>query len=62
LIVHGGADKVVPVEFSKRLMEIIPHSDKKLIIYPESFHEIFNDFDREKAFADVIEWLNEKTQ
>jgi len=62
LIVHGGSDKVVPVEFSKRLIDIIPHSDKKLIIYPESFHEIFNDFDREKAFADVIEWLNEKTK
>ncbi len=61
LIMHGGTDKIVPTEFSERLYNIIPSSDKKLLIYPESYHEIFNDLDREKVFADLIEWLNNHT-
>lgn len=61
LLLHGGTDKIVPSAFSKRLFELIPHDDKKIIIYDESYHEIFNDLDREKVFADVIEYLKEKT-
>ena len=60
LILHGGADKIVPAEFSKRLMEMIPHDQKELIIYKDNYHEIFNDLDREIVFADVIRWLKEK--
>lgn len=60
LILHGSADKIVPVIFSERLHQLIPHSDKKLIVYENSYHEIFNDLDREKVFTDVIEWLNKK--
>ncbi len=61
LILHGSADKIVPAIFSERLHQLIPHSDKKLIIYESSYHEIFNDIDREKVITDVIEWLNKKT-
>jgi alpha-beta hydrolase superfamily lysophospholipase len=60
LILHGSADKIVPVEFSKRLMEMIPHDQKSLIIYQDSYHEIFNDLDREKVFNDVVAWLKER--
>ncbi|TNF08780.1 MAG: alpha/beta fold hydrolase [Bacillota bacterium] len=60
LILHGSADKIVPVEFSKRLMELIPHNQKSLIIYQDSYHEIFNDLDREKVFNDVVTWLKER--
>lgn len=61
LILHGSADKIVPSMFSERLHQLIPHTDKKLIIYPNAYHEIFNDIDREVVFTDVIEWLNKKT-
>ena len=30
--------------------------------YPDAYHEIFNDLEREKAFKDVIEWLNNHTK
>jgi len=59
LLIHGEADKIVPVEFSKRLIELIPFEDKKLITYPGAYHEIFNDLDREQTFSDVITWLYE---
>lgn len=57
LILHGDADKIVPAEFSSRLFNLIPHSDKTLKIYPNSYHEIFNDIDRELVFTDVLNWL-----
>jgi alpha-beta hydrolase superfamily lysophospholipase len=61
LILHGEADKIVPVEFSRRLFNLIPLEDKKIITYPNAYHEIFNDLDREKTFVDVLEWLKERT-
>jgi acylglycerol lipase len=61
LIMHGENDKIVPVEFSKRLYDILPIEDKKLITYPSAYHEIFNDLDREKVFADLMDWLKERT-
>jgi alpha-beta hydrolase superfamily lysophospholipase len=59
LLLHGEADKIVPVEFSKRLYDLLPIEDKKLITYPDAYHEIFNDLDREKTFEDVMNWLKE---
>lgn len=59
LLLHGENDKIVPTEFSKRIYELIPVQDKKLITYPEAYHEIFNDLDKEKTFGDVIAWLDE---
>lgn len=60
LLIHGEADKIVPVEFSKRLMGLLKIEDKTLITYPDAYHEIFNDLDREKTFADVIHWLDQR--
>jgi alpha-beta hydrolase superfamily lysophospholipase len=62
LILHGGNDKIVPFQFSERLLSLIPLEDKKLIIYPDNYHEIFNDLDREQVFQDVISWLLERSQ
>ncbi len=61
LILHGESDKIVPVEFSRRLFNLIPIEDKKIITYPNAYHEIFNDIDREKTFTDVLAWLKERT-
>lgn len=60
LIMHGEADKIVPLSHAQKLFEMIPHTDKQLMTYPEGYHEIFNDLDQEKAFKDVIAWLNEQ--
>ncbi len=59
LLLHGENDKIVPMQFSKRLFELLTVEDKTLITYPDAYHEIFNDLDREKTFADVILWLNQ---
>jgi acylglycerol lipase len=57
LFLHGGSDKIVPYQFSERFNAMIPAKDKEVIIYPESYHEIFNDHGREEVFKDMVEWL-----
>jgi alpha-beta hydrolase superfamily lysophospholipase len=61
LIIHGEGDKVVPVEFSRRLFNILKVEDKKIITYPKAYHEVFNDIDKEKTYKDVTDWLKERT-
>ena len=60
LFMHGGTDKIVPSSFSERLHQLIPVKDKQLIIYPESYHEIFNDLDKAQVFEDLLNWLAER--
>ncbi len=62
LLLHGEDDKIVPVEFSKRLFELIPVEDKELITYPKSYHEILNDLDQEIVRKDIIKWLDKKVK
>ncbi len=62
LLLHGEADKVVPVDFSRRLFSLIPVEDKKIITYPNAYHEILNDLDQEQVRKDILDWLNEKVK
>lgn len=62
LILHGEADQIVPVEFSKRLYDLIPLEDKEIITYPGSYHEILNDLDQAIVRKDIIKWLDKKTK
>ena len=57
LILHGEEDKIVPVSFSKQLLENIAVEDKELIVYPGCYHEILNDLDREKVMGNIKDWL-----
>lgn len=60
LILHGSNDKIVPYQYSERLFGLIPHEDKKIIIYQDNYHEIFNDLEKERVYQDVIDWLKER--
>lgn len=58
LILHGKEDKIVPKEHSLKIYELIKHNNKKLTIYDEMYHEIFNEFDKEKVIKDVVSWVH----
>ncbi|MCD4826466.1 MAG: lysophospholipase [Acholeplasmataceae bacterium] len=62
LFLHGEADKIVPVEFSKRMYDLVPVEDKQIITYPDSYHEILNDLDQELVRKDIVKWLDKKTK
>ena len=58
LILHGEKDKVVPAEISQVLFDEIQSTDKEIHIYPDLFHEIFNENIKEEIIDYAIDWLN----
>ncbi len=57
LIMHGTADGLAHVSHSERLYAEISSVDKTLKLYPDLYHEIFNEPDRSRVFSDLNEWL-----
>lgn len=58
LIMHGKKDKIVPPKASIMLYEKITSSDKKLLLFDNSKHELINDIEKEKVFEEVLKWLS----
>ena len=56
LIQAAGEDLVVDTEFTKKFFEGLRLQDKKLIVYPGLFHEIYNEPTKDTVFADWIKW------
>lgn len=57
LILHGGADRLVPPEGSRRFFENVPIADKERIEYEGGYHEPHNDIHRDQVLADLERWL-----
>lgn len=60
LVLHGGSDRLADPAASRELVAAINGPDVTLRIYPDSYHEVFNDLDREDALADMLGWLRER--
>jgi acylglycerol lipase len=63
LIMSAGADGIVSPEGAKMLFERAGSEDKTLKVYPDLYHEIFNETepDRTEVVGDMIAWLNART-
>ena len=57
LVVHGEQDKLIPVAGSRRLVECVGSSDVHLKVYPELYHEVFNEPERAVVLDDVTSWI-----
>src|ERR1700712_24102 len=57
LVVHGGHDKLIPVDGSRRLVECVGSTDVNLKVYPELYHEVFNEPERAVVLDDVVSWI-----
>lgn len=58
LLLHGEADAMAAAEGSRFLHSSISSTDKTLKIYPELYHEIFNEPERAIVLADVLAWCD----
>jgi acylglycerol lipase len=58
LIMQGSDDKLVSHEGARVLYEKASSADKNIKIYDGFYHEIFNEDDRAKVFADLDAWLD----
>jgi alpha-beta hydrolase superfamily lysophospholipase len=57
LVVHGEQDKLVPADGSRQLVECVGSTDVHLKIYPELYHEVFNEPERAVVLGDVASWI-----
>jgi len=57
LVVHGAEDHLVPASGSERLVECVGSSDVHLKVYPELYHEVFNEPERQRVLDDVTTWI-----
>ena len=57
LMLHGAEDSMTSPVGSRFLYENIASETKELKIYPELFHEIFNEPERDQVLQDTLDWL-----
>lgn len=57
LVQAAGADKIVSTPTIQTVFAKLSSNDKELIMYDESYHEIYNDLDRSEALKDLDAFL-----
>lgn len=57
LIVHGSADRIAPAEAIRRFFVGLSVPDRERYEYSGGYHELHNDLDSERVFADIEEWV-----
>ena len=55
----SGTDKIVSRKASEEIFPLIGSKDKKIVVYEEMYHEIYNDLGREKVYQDLRAWLSQ---
>ena len=53
-----GEDQLIDSEAAKLVYQKLPNPKNRLEIYHESFHEIYNDLDRERVITDLKKFIN----
>jgi acylglycerol lipase len=61
LILHGTADRVAAVEASQQLLRRAEATDKMLHLYPDLYHEVLNEPEKEQVLTDLIHWIDART-
>lgn len=57
LVVHGEHDKLVPAQGSQQLVECVGSTDVHLKVYPQLYHEVFNEPEQAVVLDDVASWI-----
>jgi alpha-beta hydrolase superfamily lysophospholipase len=58
LLLHGRDDRIVDPAGSQRFFAHATAPERAFCLYPGMYHEILNEVDREKVFADIDSWLS----
>jgi len=57
LVLAAGDDRIVDVRRTQDVFDALGSKDKRMIVYPGYYHEIFNETGRQRVFDDLDEWL-----
>ncbi len=58
LIIHGGADRIANAGGSQILYDGVQSASRTLRIYPELYHELVNEPERDMVLNDIVSWLD----
>lgn len=58
-MLHGLKDQIAQQKFAKELFDRIPGNKKKMFIYPNGFHELFNDTESSIYKNDLISFFGD---
>jgi alpha-beta hydrolase superfamily lysophospholipase len=61
LVLIGDADPIADPRCGRALFERLGSEDKRLVVYPGLFHEVFNELERGRVVHDLLAWLSERT-
>jgi alpha-beta hydrolase superfamily lysophospholipase len=61
LLLHGRDDRIVDPVGSQRFFARATAPDRAFCLYPGMYHEIFNEVDHDRVFADIDSWLTRRT-
>jgi acylglycerol lipase len=61
LVMHGGADGLVPVAGSRMVHERAGSEDKTLVVYDDLYHEILNEPEQNEVLDRIVGWLDERS-
>jgi alpha-beta hydrolase superfamily lysophospholipase len=60
LFLYSIQDKIISFKNGSFLFSKVPSKDKKLILYQESYHNLFHDIEAIKVFEDTVLWLDQR--
>jgi alpha-beta hydrolase superfamily lysophospholipase len=60
LFLIAGKDALVDEVTSERIFQGLKVRDKEIITYPEMYHALPIELGREKVFADIVRWVQER--
>ncbi|HSF42383.1 MAG TPA: lysophospholipase [Thermoanaerobaculia bacterium] len=62
LFLIGSGDPIAAPPRARALFARLGSADKRLEVYDGLFHEVFNELERARVVADLLAWLEERTQ
>ncbi len=60
LVQIGDADSIADPNRARAFFERLGSASKRLLVYPEFFHEVFNELERAQVVSDLLAWLGER--
>lgn len=58
LVMHGDADALVPFQASEDIASMVSSKDVTLKIWPELYHEILNEPEKDDVIGTIVAWIN----
>jgi alpha-beta hydrolase superfamily lysophospholipase len=60
LLMHGTADGLTNPDGSREFFKKLKGSDVTLKLYPDAYHELINDLDREAVMGEIVGWISSR--